>query len=118
MGHRQGRRNTGGRSSRACWMSPATSALVVTKGVGSDIENNIVRAVGRTRRHARGDIVQVKGVTHFPGYDVIRAGSIAADANRPDELSLRIVERQSTAEDIHTADLFTDHEIVLLAVVL
>ena len=78
-------------------MAPATGALLVAVGIGGDVEDDIVRA---TRRYSTRDIVQIERMAHFPRDDVVGAGRVPADADGSDELSCRVIERQSAAEDI------------------
>ena len=84
-------------------------------GVRCDVVDHVV-VTGWT--DARRNIVQVEGVTHLPGDDVVGARSVAAHADRADQFAVLIIEGKSTAEDVHTADFFTDQRIVVLAVIL
>ena len=43
---------------------------------------------------------------------VVGTGRVSAHAKRADKGSLRVVEGEAAAEDVHAADLSTDHWVV------
>jgi len=56
-------------------------------------------------------------MTNFPRDDVIRAGGVAAHADRADQLAFGVVKRQATAKHIDAADLFAHERVVGFAVI-
>src|SRR5437879_5901563 len=77
-------------------------ALGVAEAAGAhagrrvDVINDVVIAVvavGRRVRDARWDEVEVKIVAYLPCDVVVGAGSVAAHAQAPEELPLRVVQR-------------------------
>lgn len=65
----------------------------------------------RSRQH-----IQVEIVADPPRNHMIRAGGISAQAEAADN-PIGVVEAQTSAKDIHAADLTTDHRVVSLTVV-
>src|ERR1700683_2234125 len=49
---------------------------------------------------------------------MVRAGGVAADSNGTEKLALRVVERQTPAKYVHTADATAKHRIVRLPIVI
>src|SRR5215203_2342786 len=98
-------------------MTPATGTLSLALDVRWNVVDDVIRAIGASWRHARRYVVEIQAVAHFPRNDVIRARRIAAHADRAEKFALRIIKRETTAEDIYATDLLAHHWIVVLAVI-
>ena len=84
-----------------------------SKGVGSDIEYDVIgaRGIAGDSAHAR-QMVEPKIVADAPGDIVIGARSVTTDSNSASDYLARTVERESSTEDVDTANLVTHHRIL------
>ena len=76
------------------------------------VEDDVVRARGITRYSpdsrqgtGGGHMVQPQKISHAPGYIVVRARGIAANADAANNVVARRVERKSPAKHVDAADL-------------
>src|SRR5712691_4147963 len=69
-------------------MAEATRAVAgPSEGIGSDVEDNVVRAGGLTAHPADArEVIQRQGMAHSPRDVVVSAGGVAAGTEPPDDL--------------------------------
>src|SRR3989442_1534180 len=96
----------------AGWVAVAAGAdLLAGAAVDEDVVDHVVGSGGDSARN----VIVIQKVAHLPGDDVIGAGGVAADTQSADELLAGLlVEGQSAAEDVDTADDLAHQRIVRL----
>ena len=84
-----------------------------SEGIGSDIENDVVGALGVAGNPAYTEqVIESQIVSNAPGDVVIGARSIAANSNSPDDHLSRSIQREPATEDVDAANLVTHHRII------
>src|SRR3954468_18646863 len=89
----------------ADWMKPAARCIM----------NHIVVA-GRTDTGR--NVIQSQCFAHFPGNNVVGAGSVTADAQGSDQFMVFIIQGEAAPKYVHTTDFSANHWVVCLAVLL
>src|SRR5579863_3350303 len=85
-------------------------------GLRSDIVHDVIGAT-RVAAYASGNPVEPQSVPRLPRDIVIGARGISTHADCAYQDLRRVVERQTTAEYVHTSDFSSDHRVVRLAVI-
>src|SRR5262245_21988749 len=99
-------------------VSVETTRMTEAAGADASAAVRVVRDVEhdgvRTRRISRdsahsGEVVEIEVVAHAPADAMVRAGSVAAHADRADHSPVRVVERETAAKHVHATDLLAHH---------
>ena len=96
-------------------MTKSARRLGVISDVAGEVKDDVVRPRGITA-YAPRDVIQAKIIACPPGDVVVRARAVTANAHGSDEFAFAVIESQSAAEDIHSADFLPAHRVVVLSV--
>jgi hypothetical protein len=88
-------------------MAEAAFAREIAVAASYIIDDPVITRRGNPAR----DVVEIKSFANSPGYIVVGAGRVTADAEAANEGAILIVKTQTTAKHIHTANLLT-HQVV------
>lgn len=108
----------GCRGRAADWMAPTAGAHTdLEASCVGDVIDDVIGPSSVGAVDARRDVIEIEAVASAPRHVVIGTTGVAADANRTDELLLRVIESKAAAEDVDAPDFAAEHGIVGLAIV-